>query len=264
MWELGAGVRGAAGLPVTCSADVYVAIRAQRQRPVLDWVLGRYEIIDGSMGRGVSSRTVYKRLTTFRGDRPSFRACLDFPSVLVHRLAAPSWLPFPQPARPMLVAGAVKRLDSLLTPCSTVLEIGAGNSTVWLCERSFHVVSLETAPEWAAYVRRKLRSRHLTDKVDLRVVTGAAAKMVVDRLPDSSIDVCLLDSSMDAVPRHDMVGHLPRVMRDNGCVVLDDTDSPLLDSAVSYLANWRRETHVGYCYNGLVVSETSLFFKERA
>jgi hypothetical protein len=57
---------------------------------------------------------------------------------------------------PLLTWPFLDFLDSLELSRETVLELGAGNSTLWLQRRFARVRSLETNPEWQAAVSRRV------------------------------------------------------------------------------------------------------------
>lgn len=67
------------------------------------------------------------------------------------------------PARPLLCYRATKRLASLLSPSSSVIEFGSGASTTWLAQRVGSLVSYETEPKWYESVSMTLRQFKITN-----------------------------------------------------------------------------------------------------
>src|SRR3954466_13916447 len=83
------------------------------------------------------------RFHTRRGSRLPLKEILRAPIMLTKRLR-PSSTPLPWMAR-----GAVDRLDHLLMPQMTLLEMGSGSSTPWFGNRTRVTVSLEPDARWA-------------------------------------------------------------------------------------------------------------------
>jgi len=55
-------------------------------------------------------------------------------------------------------------------PRGSVIEFGAGRSTVWLARHGFRVLSVEHQKEWAGKVRQDLRRLNLESRVELHLV----------------------------------------------------------------------------------------------
>jgi len=62
-------------------------------------------------------------------------------------------------ARPWLVAASIRYLAKRISKTSSVLETGAGGSTLWFASLAASVVTFEHAPEWFAKIKREIETR---------------------------------------------------------------------------------------------------------
>jgi len=69
--------------------------------------------------------------------------------------------------QPWIEPSATDFLKQNLKKDMTVLEIGAGSSTIWLAKRVAKVVSFENNPVWYNVIHDELSAQGLTDNVDL-------------------------------------------------------------------------------------------------
>lgn len=110
------------------------------------------------------------------------------------------------PETPVFVANAVVLLNAWLRPTDWGFEWGSGQSTTWLAKRLAHLTSVEHDPAWHARVEAELATRHLTDKVDYRLVAAPGEQLaepsghdyaaVIEEVPDASLDFVLIDGQM--------------------------------------------------------------------
>jgi hypothetical protein len=70
------------------------------------------------------------------------------------------------PDAPWLTESAVYLLNSWLKPTDEGFEWGSGRSTIWLVERSAHIVSIEHHQGWYENVKSQLEKKGLHKKVD--------------------------------------------------------------------------------------------------
>jgi len=81
----------------------------------------------------------------------------------------------PASDRPWTIPAVINWLEGVLLPHWTVLETGAGGSTVFFAQQVKRVISYEHDPEWAAQVARWMVARGLDSRVDLRLRPTYAA-----------------------------------------------------------------------------------------
>ena len=70
------------------------------------------------------------------------------------------------PDAPWLTENAVYALNSWLKPSDTGFEWGSGRSTLWLAERTTHIVSIEHHKGWFENVKSLISNKGLESKVD--------------------------------------------------------------------------------------------------
>src|SRR3954451_2015207 len=101
------------------------------------------------------------RLHTLRGEPLPSSCWGDVPLALLERASRRQW------NRPWMIRRAVQRLDEVLQPDMTVLELGSGLSTRWYAHRARLVESVEPNRDWATTVQQQVDRDGLTDKVVL-------------------------------------------------------------------------------------------------
>lgn len=122
------------------------------------------------------------------------------------------WIPFP----------AIRRFEQLIAPSWSVLEVGAGMSTLWWAERVATVVSIEGNREWFEQVRDTLRQRGRTNvTIEHRDGDDYAD---LSALPSRSFDMIVADGW----ERPRVLEQTLRLCRRPGFVYLDDTDKAAL------------------------------------
>jgi predicted O-methyltransferase YrrM len=170
-------------------------------------------------------------------------------------MAVSGWLRYPAawlraktgrtPERPWIVPAAVGWLRRRIRLDWSILELGAGRSTVWFARRAGRVVSFEDNEYWADETRSRLRELGL-ENVELRQlpVEGFAAE--VDGLPDAAFDLVVVDFlEAPAVTRIDVLKPAMKRVKPGGLLLLDDSDRPGYSEAFELLSGWRFRKFVG-------------------
>ena len=135
----------------------------------------------------------------------------------------------------------VERFLSQKDGTARVFEYGSGASTVWFATRSAHVDSVEHHEGFAAVMRRVLRERDLTDKVEFIVVEptrSAEPETASGRRNERQLDFTEYVSTIDRVGgKFDLISidgraraaclaaALPH-LADGGMVIFDDSQRP--------------------------------------
>jgi predicted O-methyltransferase YrrM len=163
------------------------------------------------------------------------------------------------PERPWIVPAAIGWLRRRIRSEWSILELGAGRSTVWFARRAGQVVSFEDNEFWAGHTRDRLRELDLGN-VDLRVGPIEALPDRVGDLPDSSFDLVVVDFlEAPAVTRIDVLGPAMRKVRPGGLLLLDDSDRPGYAEAFELLEGWRFRKFVGVKDEWPEACETGIF-----
>ncbi len=119
---------------------------------------------------------------------------------------------------PWITDGAVAYLDRFLDehPSTSIMEFGAGASTLYLVRRGAKVVSVEHNPEWHEAVCRALSERG--DVADMRL-REIPYHDEADRFPDGFFDLVLVDGR----GRVACAAAARRVLRPGGVMMVDNT-----------------------------------------
>lgn len=126
-----------------------------------------------------------------------------------------SWVSPSKPSdiipRPWLSQSAIDFMASLLRKDMTVLEFGAGGSTLWFASKAAHVTSYENDPDWMAVLKKQK-----PDNVTLRF----------ESLPlkdEPPADLVFIDGEPVAL-RGEWLRALPQLVKPGGLVVLDNAN----------------------------------------
>jgi predicted O-methyltransferase YrrM len=163
------------------------------------------------------------------------------------------------PERPWIVPAAIGWLRRRIRSDWSILELGAGRSTVWFAERAERVVSFEDNEFWADDTRGRLRELGLQN-VELRQlpVEGFAAE--VHALPDGGFDLVVVDFlEAPAVTRIDVLKPAMKKVAPHGLLLLDDSDRPGYREAYELLSGWRERRFTGVKDEWPEACETTIF-----
>lgn len=159
-----------------------------------------------------------------------------------------------QPLTPWIAPASVQRLNQLLRPDMTLVELGSGSSTAWYASRVRRVISLEEHEGWAAEVNARVQQQGLDN---CEVVLGDVAASFPERLPGANVVV---------VDHTDQAGftRVDAIRTAASCdsvqmVVLDDSDRPEYREVDNLMAGWVMERFVGMRPRPLVATETTLY-----
>lgn len=136
----------------------------------------------------------------------------------------------------------IEWLTGRLRGADTVFEYGAGSSTLWYAARVDRVVSVEHDRVWytrlvgslPGNVELYLRHPHL-DEVDQASPTATSSPYVncIRSYPPASFDVIVVDG----VQRPTCSGVAVRHLKEDGLLILDNSDRPVYRSAIEQLAD---------------------------
>jgi SAM-dependent methyltransferase len=165
------------------------------------------------------------------------------------------------PERPWIVPAAIGWLRRRIHSDWAILELGSGRSTAWFARRAGRVISFEDNQFWAEHTRGSLQDLGL-DNVDLRIGPVEALPEAVSALPDSSVELVVVDFlESPAVSRVDALKPAVNKVRPGGLLLLDDSDRPGYAEAYELLAGWREWRFVGIKDEWPEACETTIFRK---
>jgi predicted O-methyltransferase YrrM len=163
------------------------------------------------------------------------------------------------PERPWIVPAAIGWLRRRIRRDWSILELGAGRSTVWFARRARRVLSFEDNEFWFEATRERLAEGGLVN-VDLRLNPVEDFPGEVARLADTAFDLVVVDFlESPKVTRVDCLRPAMKRVKPGGLLLLDDSDRPAYSEADELLAGWRARRFVGVKDDWPEVCETTIF-----
>jgi SAM-dependent methyltransferase len=163
------------------------------------------------------------------------------------------------PERPWIVPAAIGWLRRRIRADWSILELGAGRSTVWFAQRAGGVVSFEDNGFWVERTRERLEELGLGN-VELKELPVEQFGSAVDALPEGSFDLVVMDFlESPKVTRVDVIEPAMKSVRPGGYLLLDDSDRPGYAEAFELLAGWRFRKFVGVKDEWPEACETGIF-----
>jgi hypothetical protein len=210
-----------------------------------------------------------KLITAAKAARGVGRLAVTFARDPRQLLFVPHWLGSFSSARgpletriPWLPHPMVTYLDKHMARDSSVFEYGGGGSTLWLAERVRRVITVEHDAEWFARIEQEIRQRgydnctvllrppgagppaRLQAGIEYSSVAGGDFEeyvKVIDDLPDSSLDVVIVDGRSRAAC---LIHAAPKIRR-GGMLILDDANRKRYEAAIRALGTWPRRDFYG-------------------
>lgn len=211
------------------------------------------------LARAVRPTPLHKtRLHTLRGTTMSGREWLDLPVRFAQRLTRA------RPVEPWLSPSAIRALDRLAHSNARVVEVGAGQSTIWLANRVVEVVSLEPDSAWVAELSQTLAAEQITN-VGLEHVQLDDLVDRIDALPADSFDIVVIDTGDDQDPRRGRVRfarHAREKVRPGGVLILDNSDRHGYRDMDDLMQGWEHRRYVGYTIRPLTLIETTFYRRQ--
>jgi predicted O-methyltransferase YrrM len=163
------------------------------------------------------------------------------------------------PERPWIVPAAIGWLRRRVKSDWSVLELGAGRSTVWFANRAGRVLSFEDNDFWADQTRSRIAEVGLRN-VELRALPVEKLPRAVAELPEAAFDLVVVDflESPD-VTRIDALAPAMSRVKPGGYLLLDDSDRPGYAAAYELLDGWSERRFTGVKDEWPEACETSIF-----
>jgi predicted O-methyltransferase YrrM len=149
------------------------------------------------------------------------------------------------PQRPWIVPAAIGWLRRRIRSDWSILELGAGRSTLWFALRAGEVLSFEDNEYWADHTRQGLRDAGL-ENVELRVRPVEELPDAVAALPEAAFDLVVVDFlESPEVSRVDALRPAMTKVRRGGYLLLDDSDRPGYADSYEMLVGWKERRFTG-------------------
>jgi predicted O-methyltransferase YrrM len=163
------------------------------------------------------------------------------------------------PERPWIVPASIGWLGRRIRSDWSILELGAGRSTVWFARRAGRVLSFEDNEFWADQTRGRLAELGL-DNVDLRQLSVERFAAEVDALADGGFDLVVVDFlEAPAVTRINVLKPAMKKVKPGGLLLLDDSDRPGYAEAFELVEGWHFRKFVGVKDGWPEACETGIF-----
>lgn len=201
------------------------------------------------------------RFTDIDGNLPSFRSALSYPGILIkysiQKLTKKYVVKNP---KPFLVTDAVDYIEKTITDDCKVLEVGAGNSTLWFLRHGCKVKSIEHNSSWAKDIEENAKkiTNGTSAELDLKVFEGEEALEYMSKI-DQKFDIILIDSMNFYTSRYESIKILKEKLTADGILVLDNSDGVVNWKAVSEMDGVKSEVFTGYAFNCPFVCQTTVW-----
>ena len=163
------------------------------------------------------------------------------------------------PERPWIVPAAIGWLGRRIRSDWSILELGAGRSTVWFARRASRVVSFEDNGFWVERTRERLDELGLGN-AGLREVAVDELPRAIGSLREASFDLVVVDFlEAPTVTRIDALKPAMKRVRPGGLLLFDDSDRPGYAEAYELLAGWKEKRFVGVKDEWPEACETTAF-----
>lgn len=163
-------------------------------------------------------------------------------------------------ALPWYTYPAIEALSAIDVAGRSVLEIGAGQSTVWWVERGARVTAVEDDDAWYAEVSRRIgqRARVLHVRSDLADLPADVRAVRYDVV------------AIDGLDRHGAALLAIGLVTDDGCILVDNAEGDWGNEPGQFpiardlrAAGFQRVDFVGFAPGVLRRHCTSIYFRER-
>lgn len=202
------------------------------------------------------------RLTDIDGNWPSFRSTMLYPGILIKYFIQKILKKYiVHNPKPFIVVDAVSYIDNFISDNCKVLEVGAGNSTLWFLNKGCQVLSIEHDKEWATEIEMhaKCNKSISNTNFEIRVSEGKEALKFMSEL-NQKFDIILIDSMNAFTSRYESIKILKEKLSINGILILDNSDGPVNWKAMSEMGNIRnKKTFTGFAYNSSFVCQTTIW-----
>lgn len=156
---------------------------------------------------------------------------------------------------PWMVYSIIDFLEDRLSKNMTVLEWGAGNSTVWLSRRVQSVVSLEHDEEFFNHNKSRL---NILPNVEVRLLDKDSEEYTKPQM-ERMFDLCIVDGRNRVKCFTSALGKVSQ----RGCIILDNSNRPEYQEAFELARNSRLKSlrFTGMAPGVSFPTETTIFYR---
>ncbi|GAB1268580.1 hypothetical protein NBRC116493_18330 [Aurantivibrio infirmus] len=201
------------------------------------------------------------RFCDYEGRFPSLASAVRFPFILlgyvINKLTNTYIMKSP---KPFIVVDAVKFIEKRISKGTKVLEVGAGNSTLWFLGKGCDVTSVEHDEIWAKEILSRADSSTsvLGGALVIEKRQGNEALTFLNSL-NQKYDVILVDCMNAYTSRYEVMKIVRQKLNPNGILVLDNSDGPVNWKAVDLMGASNVRVFTGYAYNCPFVCQTRIW-----
>ncbi len=234
---------------------------ARYQNPVMDKLFGR-TTLEWTCDDGHKEQlTASLRLTDYEGNMPSFYSVRKLPYVLKTYLQSKKSPLIKNPV-PFLTMDAIRFLDGLIRPGLRVLEIGGGNSSLWFLDHGVNLTTYEHDKDWGMMLMNEVQknaNKYHQERFNLKMMEGIDTIKDLEKLPNESFDILLIDSMNDHTRRTACLRAAMSKVKERGWIVLDNSDNPANWCADEMLEGKEMHRFTGYAPMSLFVGQTTFW-----
>ncbi len=206
----------------------------------------------------------FLRLTDFDGWLPSVKSAVFYPFIMFkyfHQKVTKRYVV--KSPKPFIVVDAVDYIEKFIGEVGNackVLEVGAGNSSLWFLKKGCSVLSFEHNAVWADDIVKHARdfSPDIDSKFKIEVCQGFEALKKMSDISEK-FDIVLIDSMNEFTSRFEVIKLLKSRVSANGILILDNSDGPVNWRAMAEMQGVKGKRFTGYAYNCPVVSQTTIW-----
>lgn len=166
---------------------------------------------------------------------------------------------------PWISYEAIDFLETYLKKAHMVAEYGGGGSTLFFAKRVNKVLCIESDFDWAAKISAKIKEQGISN-VDLRIHPYDANDRskfkesdYLHAIDGEKFDLILVDAYDKLFQlRLDCFYHAENFIRENGCIVVDDSFRYPVLRRKNKAKMWKEFRSIGPCRTG--VTTTDVFF----
>jgi hypothetical protein len=226
----------------------------------LNRLLGRYTV-EWDVEERQERLVACTRVTDFEGNCPSPKSIFALPFIIKTYFSIRRRHILSDPI-PFLVMDAIAFLDRIVRPGMKVLELGAGNSTLWFLGKGVELISVEHSRNWAQHILDHIRKNACPGafkRFQLEIKEGKDTITFINKLADDSLDLVLVDCANDYTSRNECVLAARQKIVKGGWMALDNSDHPVNWVGVDSMTDSERFRFTGYSPMSLNVSQTSFW-----
>jgi predicted O-methyltransferase YrrM len=142
--------------------------------------------------------------------------------------------------KPFMCDAAIKRYEGLIFEGAKILELGAGNSTIWLSKREVHVEAYEHDVDWFLFTEKALK---MYGNDNIHVHFDEQYFSAISTYAPETFDIVVVDG----INRLECVKAIydSNILKQGGVLLLDDCERRFISeeykSCCDILINWDNE-----------------------